>query len=201
MNLYSQYLWGAIYLKNLKAEMFNKKASNPKNKSLEIVDILSIKNGEKILDIGSGGGFFSLLFADKVGKKGIVYAIDTNKEFLDYIEETISSRGISNIKTVHVPEGIPNLIEREIDLIFMRNVYHHLEDRIDYFSSVKKVLKPEGRIVIIDYQRNKGFNFHRIMGHSTNKDTIIKELENSGFKLVKDIDILPEQNFLIFRLN
>ncbi|MDY1591343.1 MAG: methyltransferase domain-containing protein [Methanofastidiosum sp.] len=185
---------------NLKAEMFNRKASNPKSKPYEVIEILSIKKGESILDVGSGGGFFTFLFAEKVGDNGIVYASDTNKEFLDYIEETKSSKGISNIKTIYISEGIPEISEESIDLIFMRNVYHHLKNRVEYFSELKKVLKPKGRVTIIDYVRNKGFSFHRMMGHSTGKGTTIEDLESSGFKLIKDANILPEQNFLIFQL-
>ena len=192
--------YGAIFLGNLKAEMFNRKASNPKSKPLEVIEILSIKEGESILDIGSGGGFFSLLFAEKVGKNGMVYASDTNKEFLDYIEETKSSRGLSNIKTVYISKEIPEISGECIDLIFMRNVYHHLKDRVEYFSKIKKVLKPKGRVAIIDYIGNKGFSFHRMMGHSTSKETMVEDLESSGFKLIKDANILPEQNFLIFQL-
>ena len=189
-----------IFLSNLKAEMFNRKASNPKSKPFEVIDILSIKEGESILDIGSGGGFFSLLFAEKVGKNGMVYASDTNKDFLDYIEETKSSKGISNIKTVYISHKIPEISEGSIDLIFMRNVYHHLKDRVEYFSEIKKVLKPKGRVAIIDYIGNRGFSFHRMMGHSTSKETMIEDLGKSGFKLMKDANILPEQNFLIFGL-
>lgn len=190
--------YGAIFLGNLKAEMFNRKASNPKSKPYDVIEILSIKKGESILDIGSGGGFFSFLFSEKVGKNGMVYASDTNKEFLEYIEETKSLRGISNIKTVYISGGIPEISGESIDLIFMRNVYHHLKNRVEYFSDLKKVLKPKGRVAIIDYVGNKGFSFHRMMGHSTSKDTIVEDLENSGFKLIKDANILPEENFLIF---
>lgn len=183
---------------NLKAEMFNRKASNPKSKPYDVIEILSIKKGESILDIGSGGGFFSFLFSEKVGKNGMVYASDTNKEFLEYIEETKSLRGISNIKTVYISGGIPEISGESIDLIFMRNVYHHLKNRVEYFSDLKKVLKPKGRVAIIDYVGNKGFSFHRMMGHSTSKETMVEDLESSGFKMTKDANILPEQNFLIF---
>lgn len=185
---------------NLKAEMFNRKASNPKNKPLEIIEILSVKGGDKILDIGSGGGYYSLLFAEKIGKNGIVYASDTNEKFLEYIEETAASREITNIKTVYISEGIPNVAVGTIDLVFMRNVYHHLKDRVEYFSEIKKLLKPNGRIAIIDYIENRGFSFHRMMGHSASKETMVEDLEKSGFRLMKDANILPEQNFLIFGL-
>ena len=66
-----------------KAKMFNKKASDPKNKPDQIIETLGLQPGQTIADIGAGGGYFSLRFADAVGRKGVVYAIDTNPEFLE----------------------------------------------------------------------------------------------------------------------
>ncbi len=68
-----------------KAKMFNRKASRKQSRADEILKTLNIQPGQTIADIGSGGGFFTFLFSHLVGDKGTVYAIDTNEEFLEYI--------------------------------------------------------------------------------------------------------------------
>ncbi len=62
--------------------MFNRAASNPKNKPDEILKVLNLGQGQVVADIGAGGGYFSLRFAEIVGKKGRVFAVDTNQKFL-----------------------------------------------------------------------------------------------------------------------
>ena len=69
-----------------KAKMFNNKASRKKSKANKVIDIIKIMKGNKIADIGSGGGYFTIRFAKLVGDEGHIYAIDTNSEFLKYIK-------------------------------------------------------------------------------------------------------------------
>jgi arsenite methyltransferase len=59
-------------VRNLKAEMFNREASDPKNKPDDILNVLELQPGQKVADIGAGGGYFSLRFAEIVGKSGRV---------------------------------------------------------------------------------------------------------------------------------
>ena len=61
--------------------MFNRKASDPKNKPDEILEALELQQGQRVADIGAGGGYFSLRFAEAVGKDGRVFAVDTNPKF------------------------------------------------------------------------------------------------------------------------
>ncbi|MCD6391349.1 MAG: methyltransferase type 11, partial [Dehalococcoidia bacterium] len=66
---------------DIQAKMFNKKASDPRNKPDQIIEAIALKPGQSIADIGSGGGHFSLRFAEMIGKEGRVYTIDTKPEF------------------------------------------------------------------------------------------------------------------------
>lgn len=187
-------------MKNSKAEMFNRKASNAKNKPYEILQTLALKQGQNIADIGSGGGYFSLQFADAVGREGQVYAVDTNAEFLEFIKNGAKEKELNNIETILVTEDNLNLPERSLDLVFMRNVYHHLSNRVEYFRKLRRVLKPEGRIGIIEYKRSGYLSFRRIFGHYVPKETIIAEMNEAGYRLKEDLDFLPEQSFTIFSL-
>jgi arsenite methyltransferase len=183
---------------NTRAEMFNSKASNLKNKPDEVLKNLDLQHGQTVADIGSGGGYFALRFAETVGADGHVFAVDTEQNFLDFVQNSAKEKGLNNVETVLATKDSINLPEKSLYLIFMRNVTHHLPNRPEYFKKLKAVLKPKGRIAIIEYRRDKGFSFHRMFGHYVPKETIIKEMEEAGYQLEKDLDFLPEQSFTIF---
>ncbi len=188
-------------MRNLKAEMFNRKASDPRNKPEQILEILALLKGQNVADIGAGGGYFSLRFADAVGREGRVFAVDTNQEFLEFVSNSASEKGLNNVETVLATEDNSNLPERSLDLVFMRNVCHHLSKRVEYFKKLKDALKAGGRIAVIEYRRSGRFSFHRMLGHHVPREIIIKEMKEAGYQLKKDIDFLPEQSFTIFSLH
>jgi arsenite methyltransferase len=182
-----------------KAKMFNRKAGRTKSKADEILGTLRIQPGEIIVDLGSGGGFFTFLFSYAVGEKGTVYAVDTNRDFLDYIEKQAWEKGRQNIQTVLATEQSISLSKHTVDLVFVRNVYHHLINRTQYFTMVKDLLRPQGRIVIIEYNRKGSrWSFHRRCGHNVPKEVIIDEMTKAGYAVSASFDFLPVQSFIIF---
>jgi len=188
-------------MRNIKAEMFNRKASDPKNKPDEILEALALQHGQWIADIGAGGGYFTLRFAEAVGKDGKVFAVDTNPKFLGSIKNSAMKKGLTNVETVLTPADNPILPEKSMDLIFMRNVCHHIQSRVEYFKRLKCALKPKGRIAIIEYRSGSGrLSFHRKFGHYVPQEVIIAEMKEAGYGLEKDLDFLPEQSFMIFSL-
>ncbi|KYK31631.1 MAG: hypothetical protein AYK22_02130 [Thermoplasmatales archaeon SG8-52-3] len=185
-----------------RAKMLNKRASKPKNKADKILEKLALIPGQFIADIGSGGGYFSYRFAELVGERGRVYAIDTNQEFLEFIKKKAAEQELKNIFTLHTSSEHPNLPKHMFDYIFFRNVTHHISNRINYFKSLSKALKSKGRIVIIEYDGRGGFfSFQRLHRHFIPKDKIIEEMKQAGYKLQKSYDFLSDQSFSIFSLN
>jgi ubiquinone/menaquinone biosynthesis C-methylase UbiE len=182
-----------------KARMFNMEAANPKNKPEEILKTLALKQGQKIADIGAGGGYFSLKFAEEVGKQGAVYAGDVDPGKIEFIRKNAAEKGLDNIHMILAGRENPNLPEK-IDLIFLRNVFHHISNRVEYFAKLKEFLKPDGNIAIVE--RNKGgrFSFHRIFERRVTRETVIEEMTKAGYTVAKDIDFLPDQSFIIFSL-
>jgi len=178
--------------------MFNKQASGSKSKAGQILETLALQPGQNIADIGAGGGYFSILFAGAVERKGNVYAVDTNPEFLEFIRNSAEEKGLSNVKTVLTAEDKLTLPEKSLDLIFLRNVYHHLPNRVEYFRNLAGLLKPKGRIAIVDYKRSGLFSFHRIFGHYVHKEIIVKEMGEAGYGLKNDHNFLSDQSFTIF---
>jgi arsenite methyltransferase len=182
-----------------KAKMFNRKASRKQSRVDEILKTLNIQPGQTIADIGSGGGFFTFLFSHIVGDKGTVYAIDTNEDFLDYINSQAAENGLTNIKTVLATEESILIPHHSVDLVFVRNVYHHLQNRIQYFTQVKHLLSPSARISIIEYSRQGSIlSFHRRCGHNVPQEIIVEEMSKAGYTVSTSFDFLPVQSFTIF---
>jgi arsenite methyltransferase len=187
-------------MKNLKAEMLNRKASDPKNKPDQILKALALQTGQTVADIGAGGGYFSLRFADSVGREGRVFAVDTDPSFLEFIKSNAKEKGLDSVEAVLATENELHLPKGSLDLVFMRNVTHHLPNRVDYFRKLKDMLKPEGRIAIIEYRHGGGFSFHRMFGHFVPEEVIVAEMNKVGYQLKENFDFLPEQSFAIFSI-
>jgi ubiquinone/menaquinone biosynthesis C-methylase UbiE len=187
--------------KDSKAKMFNRKASRKQSRADEILKTLNIQPGQTIADIGSGGGFFTFLFSHLAGDKGTVYAIDTNEDFLEYINRQAAENGLTNIKTVLTTEESILIPHHSVDLVFIRNVYHHLQNRVQYFTQVKQLLSPSARVSIIEYSRRGSiFSFHRRCGHNVPQEIIVEELNKAGYTVSASFDFLPVQSFTIFTL-
>lgn len=185
---------------NFQAKMFNRKASDPKNKPDQILKTLALQPRQNVADIGAGGGYFSLRFAEAVGREGHVFAIDTNSDFLEFIKEGAKEKRLDNVETVLATEDGLTLPE-SVDLVFMRNVCHHIPNRVEYFTKLKGRLKPDGRIAIVEYKSARRFSFRGMFGHYVPREIIIEEMIKAGYRLEEDLDFLPEQSFAIYSLH
>lgn len=183
-------------LKYIKAKLYNWDAGRSKNQPDKIIETLSPQPNQHIADIGAGGGYFSFRFADGI-KKGKVYAVDISEKFLKFISQEAVRRGYVNVITVMVKNSAPSLPPKSIDLIFTRNVYHHLANRVEYFRELKEALTDTGRIAIIDFAPDKSL-FTRVTGHCIQEQIIKNEMEQAGYRLVQSYNFLPWQSFFIF---
>lgn len=90
-----------------------------------------------------------------------------------------------------------NLPEKSVDLIFLRNVFHHLKDQEKYFKNIKKILKDDGKIAIIDYNQ-KSFNLSGLLGHYTPENKLMDIMGRAGFSRLEKFDFLHNQLFITF---
>lgn len=162
----------------------------------QVVLALRIKPGDRIADLGSGGGYFTFRLAQAVGPGGKVYAVDVDEGLLDYVRARAREEGYANIEAILAKHDDPLLPVSGVDLIFASNTYHHLKERVRYFAGAKKYLSETGRIAIIDFNE-KGW-LQEWSGHHTPSEVIKKELQAAGYRLEREFDFLPRQYFLIF---
>ena len=116
----------------------------------EVVSRLSLKPGDIVADIGAGSGVFCGPLAQAVAPRGMVLAVEIDQDLLDYIDQRAQQENIKNIKTVLGQFNDPGLTTHEVDVAFLHNVLHHIEQREVYLKALVSYLKPEGRIAVID---------------------------------------------------
>jgi ubiquinone/menaquinone biosynthesis C-methylase UbiE len=157
-----------------------------------VIDTLPIKEGSIIAEIGAGTGYFTSWLSRKVGPKGRVYATDIEQEMLDHIEQKIKTEALHNVKTVLASKNVPNLPKNSVDLIFMCDVFtdiYSIPHKIEYLRKLKEALKPNGQIVVIDYQVPININ-----GAVTSADYAIPTTEQGGIDTQPKLSILLTMN-------
>jgi arsenite methyltransferase len=163
-----------------------------------VIRALDIQQGQYIADIGAGSVYFTFRFAEANGLSGKVYAVDVNSGMIDYIKLRSVEDGYLNVETILAEPQDPLLPEGGVDLMFLCNTYHHIEDREKYFKHAARYLSDKGRVAIIDLV-GEGW-IEKISGHWIAKDVIRGEMEAAGYRLQQEYGILPRQSFLIFTL-
>jgi arsenite methyltransferase len=161
----------------------------------KVIEALDLRPGNRVADLGSGGGYFTFRLAQDVGPKGHVYAVDVDQGLLDYIAGRARDEDLNNVSIVLAKYDDPVLPEK-VDLIFTSNTYHHLEDRVAYFRNAQKYLRPGGRVAIVELA-GKGW-FDSWFGHWTSSETIRAEMEAAGYRTQQEFTFLPKQFFLVF---
>ncbi|MCJ2512945.1 MAG: class I SAM-dependent methyltransferase [Candidatus Thermoplasmatota archaeon] len=183
-----------------KAKMFNNKASRKKSKANKVIDIIKIMKGNKIADIGSGGGYFTIRFAKLVGDEGHIYAIDTNSEFLKYIKLQADKNDLKNITTIQADDDKPKLPKEKLDYIFLRNVYHHIPNRLKYLQILGEGLGKDGKIIIIEHNGSGYLNFNKLFGHYIKPEIIKNEMKKVGYIIDEEHYFITQQSFTIFKI-
>jgi ubiquinone/menaquinone biosynthesis C-methylase UbiE len=150
----------------------------------EIVSALNLKPGMAVADLGAGTGLFTRLMAEKVGPEGKVYAVDVSRDFLKHIAERSKELGQSQVKTIEGSQHSTNLKPGSVDLVFLCDVYHHLEDPGPVLDSIRKALRPGGSLVLIEFDRVEGKSKEFVLKHvRADKAQFFREIRQAGFAL------------------
>jgi predicted methyltransferase len=166
----------------------------------EILDALGLRRKMVVADIGAGTGLFTTEIAKRVGKRGAVFAVDIVPVFLDLIRERVKADGLTHVTVVQGEERATALEPASVDLAFMCDTYHHIEYPHAYMRSLFQTLRPGATLVLIDFERIEGKSTPAILGHvRAGKPTVIDEVEQAGFVLESETDLLEENYYLRFR--
>jgi len=161
-----------------------------------VMDLLGITAGKNVADIGAGSGWFTVRAARRVGPTGAVLAEDINPVAIEYIGKRTVKEDLPNVRTVLGAPDDPRLPAGSVDAVLMLKVYHEIAHPEAFLKALKPALRAGAKVGIIDRNGN-GAN------HGLDRDVVVKEMGEAGFKLVGTYDFTKadkEDYFLIFQV-
>ncbi len=160
-----------------------------------VMDLLGIKQGSGVADIGAGSGWFTVRASARVGPTGTVYAEDINPQAIQYVDQRIQKEKLTNVRTVLGTPDDPKLPSQSIDAVLMLKVYHEIAHPLVLLGNLRPALKLGAKIGIIDRNGNG-------TDHGLNSDVVKREMGEAGFKVVGSYDFTKadgQDYFLIFQ--
>lgn len=161
------------------------------------LDAIGIARGSTVADVGAGSGYFTVRLARRVGPEGKVYAADIQREMLALLHRRLERDKARNVELRLGTDTDPNLPDGAFDLILMVDVYHELSRPQEMLRSMRRDLKADGRLVLLEYRKEDPTVPIRYE-HKMSVAEARLELEAEGFVLQSVLDVLPWQHILIF---
>ncbi|MEW5976091.1 MAG: methyltransferase domain-containing protein [Acidobacteriota bacterium] len=166
-------------------------------KPAEVLSALGLQEGEVIADIGAGSGYFAFRFAPLVGHLGRIYAVDVSPDMILHLNRRIRDLGSGNVVTVLAEPNDPLLPDASIDRFFICNTWHHIRDQKQYLALMRRMLKPGGQIIMIDFHK-KELPVGPPLEMKISRDELLSQMRAGGFHLASEHSFLPYQYFLVF---
>jgi predicted methyltransferase len=163
-----------------------------------LLTALEIKSGMTVADIGAGTGYYSWRMAQRVGSRGMVYAVDIQPEMIKLLEQQMSKRGAANVKALLGTLTDPGLPPAGIDLALMVDVYHELEYPYEMLAAIVRALKPGGRLVFVEFRAGDASVPIKAL-HTMSEAQVRKEAAVHALVWVKTARDLPWQHAVVFR--
>lgn len=159
----------------------------------QVIALLGDIEGQSIIDIGAGTGYFSFRLAEKGAQ---VIAADVDERFLNYIKDKKSRSGDTLVTPTLVEYDDPLLGDSSIDHAIIVDTYHHIEDRVLYFNKVLKGLKESGTLMVVDFKKVETAHGPPVHIRISQED-VANELRQAGFKEIEINSILLEEQYII----
>src|SRR4029453_4493400 len=163
----------------------------------EVMKALALRPGEVVADIGAGSGYFALRFARAVGDAGRVYAVDINPDMVRHVNRRVRDAGIRNVVSVLAEPDDPLLPDASVDRFVIVDTWHHIEDQAKYLGLMKRMLRPGGQIVHIDFQKRE-LPIGPPLAMKIAREDLVKQMEGAGFELAPEHTFPRYPHFLVF---
>ena len=163
----------------------------------QIMDALQIGENSVVVDLGAGGGWFTVRLARRVGPNGRVYAEDIQPQMIEAIERRVQREGLRNVKTVLGTPTDPKIPEGSLDAVLIVDAYHEMEQPVTLLKNIAKSLKPAGTIGIVNYKKDGG-GPGPAMDERVDPAQVIRDATAAGLELRKRENFLRYQYLLTF---
>lgn len=155
-----------------------------------ILEVLGIRAGMRVADVGAGRGEWAVELARAVGPEGRVYATEIDNDRLDDIRRAAKRAGLANVQVVKAGSTETGLPQACCDAILLRHVYHHLAEPESTLASLGSALRPGGLVAIIDFE-SWGWSSPPATaapirrGHGMPLSLLEQEVTRAGFEVVR----------------
>lgn len=164
-----------------------------------LVELLALRKGEAVADVGAGSGYFTWRMARLVGDAGRIYAVEIQQEMLDLLMGNMRKKGVEKrVTPVLGAEDDPRLPAGALDTILLVDVYHELEFPHEMTQAMVRALKPGGRLVLVEYRGEDAAVPIKPL-HKMTEAQVRKEMAAHALKFERTPGSLPWQHVLIFR--
>ena len=161
-----------------------------------VMDLIGVRPGLVIGEVGAGRGRVTVHLAARVGATGKIYANDINAKSVEYLKDRCRRQGLSNVETILSLPDDARFPGNSLDLVFMAWVYHHVDKPVPLLKSLMPSLKPWASVVLVEpdpAHTERG-------GRALTKEAVGREAADAGFRLDTVIEgRLKEDNIFILR--
>jgi ubiquinone/menaquinone biosynthesis C-methylase UbiE len=180
------------------SKVFDDPARDAWQRPAEVAAALGVRPGQTVADLGAGTGYFTRPLAEVVGPTGTVLAVDVEPNLIAYLRERAAREHLSNVRAVLAAADDPRLPAAGVDAVLVVDTYHHIDDRIGYFSRLRRALRPAGRVAVVDWQK-RPLPVGPEMDHKLAREQVVEEMQGAGYRRVDEPTFLPYQYFLVFQ--
>jgi ubiquinone/menaquinone biosynthesis C-methylase UbiE len=184
-------------MSHLGASWLDREGRDAVQKPEHVLDVLGIREGQIVADVGCGSGYFTMHLAKRVGARGRVYASDLQPEMLALLKKKTDAAHVTNVVPVLATEDDAKLPKGTLDVVLLVDVYHEVPKPPVTLAQLKDALTPEGRLALVEYRAEDP----KVAIKPEHKTTLVqlkKELDANGWTFVASDESLPEQRIVTF---
>jgi ubiquinone/menaquinone biosynthesis C-methylase UbiE len=168
-------------------------------KPMQLIRDMGVRPGMTVADVGTGIGYMLPFLSRAVGAEGKVIAEDIFDDFLEGARQRVQSAKLANVSFVKGTATDPNLPEGQLDVVLVLDVYHHFDYPEKMLAAISKSLKPEGKLVIVEYyKREEAMANKRALTHiRLDMPDVIKEIEANQFHLISEKETIKNVQYML----
>lgn len=174
-------------------------ARDEKQKPGELIRAMGLQPGMTVADVGTGVGYMLPFLSKRVGPEGKVIGEDIFDDFLAAAKQHATDLKLANVTFIKGTETDPKLPEGTCDIVLVLDVYHHFDYPEKMLGAIHKSLKPEGKLVIVEYyKRPEAMAGGRAVTHiRLDMPDVIKEIEANQFHLLSEREHIPNSQYML----
>ncbi|MBI1840105.1 MAG: class I SAM-dependent methyltransferase [Verrucomicrobia bacterium] len=180
------------------ADWLERSSREEEERTSRLVELLRVRPGDTVADIGSGTGYLTRRIAPLAGPSGKVYGVDIQPEMLQLMTNQLSRLGITNVVAVLGTEKDPKLPAGALDLVVMVDVYHEFEFPLEMTEAMVKALKPGGRLAFVEFRAEDPTVPIKAV-HKLSESQVKKEMLPHALAWEETNRELPWQHLIVFR--